>query len=101
MQVFYNMDRQNTPNGVLVIQKVNIKQAKDEVDLISRDGTLRWLTLRAEITRMYNEQYIIDAKENGARSKSVEIAKRLLSKGLSLDEIVEITGLSLDEIKKL
>lgn len=95
----------------------DIKEAKDELDLISRDDTLRWLALRAEITRMDNEQYIEDAEnrgmkkgkeegikegaEQGKKDKAIEIAKKLLSKGIDINEIIEITGLTKEEIEKL
>lgn len=91
----------------------DIKAAKDELDLISRDDTLRWMALRSEITRMDNEQLLYEAKRDGRKAgleegkkegennKAIEIAKKLLSKGLDIKEIIEITGLTEEEIKKL
>lgn len=91
----------------------DIKAAKDELDLISRDDTLRWMALRLEITRMDNEQLLYEAKRDGRKAgleegkkegennKAIEIAKKLLSKGLDIKEIIEITGLTEEEIKKL
>ena len=37
----------------------------------------------------------------GAHQKAVETAKNLLSIGLSQDQIASVTGLSIEEIKKL
>ena len=93
--------------GVNKIMEDNkdIKKAKDELDLISRDDTLRWLALRSEITRMDNEQLLHEAKRDGTKEGikqgKIEIAKKLLVKGLSLEEIVEITGLTKEEIKNI
>ena len=37
----------------------------------------------------------------GERQKNLENAKKMLEKGISVDDIVDITGLSVEEIKKL
>ena len=42
-----------------------------------------------------------EGREEGERKKQIEIAKRLLSKNLPIDEIVEITELTKEEIEKL
>lgn len=40
-------------------------------------------------------------KHNGEKNKSKEIAKKLLNKGVKEDEVSDITGLTIEEIKKL
>ena len=42
-----------------------------------------------------------DGKEKGKREEKIEIAKKSLKEGLSIDVISKITGLSKEEIKKL
>ncbi len=41
------------------------------------------------------------AKEEGEMLKAIEVAKRGFKKGLSINDIAELTGLSLDELKKI
>ncbi len=41
------------------------------------------------------------AKEEGKIEGKIEIATKALQKGLSINDIIELTGLSEDEIKKL
>ena len=43
----------------------------------------------------------LEGKKEGEKEKSTKIAKELLKKGMSIDEIAEVTELSKEEIKKL
>ncbi|MBO5095803.1 MAG: hypothetical protein J6B98_02915, partial [Bacilli bacterium] len=40
-------------------------------------------------------------KQEGKKEASIEIAKKLLLKNLNVEEIIEITGLSIEELEKL
>jgi predicted transposase/invertase (TIGR01784 family) len=42
-----------------------------------------------------------EGREKGAKDKAIEIAKKALAKGNSIEFISEITGLSKEEIEKL
>ncbi|HPZ08801.1 MAG TPA: transposase [Candidatus Eremiobacteraeota bacterium] len=44
---------------------------------------------------------IEEAKEEGKLEGKLEIVKKMLSKNYPLEEIAEVTGLSLEEIKKI
>lgn len=46
-------------------------------------------------------QGLQEGKTQGLQQSKIEIAKKMLSKGMTLDLIVEMTGLSEEEIKKL
>lgn len=46
-------------------------------------------------------QGLQEGKAQGMQQSKIEIAKKMLSKGMPLDLIVEMTGLSEEEIKKL
>lgn len=46
-------------------------------------------------------QGLQEGKKQGLQQSKIEIAKKMLSKGMPLDLIVEMTGLSEEEIKKL
>ena len=40
-------------------------------------------------------------KKNGEKKKSIEIAKKLLKMKISVEQIIEATGLTKEEIEKL
>ena len=39
--------------------------------------------------------------EKGENNKAIEVAKKMLRKGMDVDDIADISGLSVEEIKKL
>ena len=95
----------------------DIRKAKEELDKISQDEHERWLAEMREKAIMdeialrktgYNEgraEGLRDGRKEGIvegiKEGKVEIAKILLEKNMSVDEIVEITGLSKEEIEKI
>ena len=94
----------NNPR-VIDMSNKEIKKAKDVLEEISQDEHERYL---AEL----REKYIMDQKaveaagydkgfENGAKQKSIEIAKILKSQNIDIETIREATGLSLEEIKQI
>ena len=46
-------------------------------------------------------QGLQEGKAQGMQQSKIEIAKKMLSKGMSLDLVLEMTGLSEEEIKTL
>ena len=48
-----------------------------------------------------NSIAIMDAKNEGEKSKQIEIAKRMLKKETDINFISECTGLSIEEINEL
>ena len=89
------------PEGMEVakIMKENkdIKEAKEELDRISQDDLVRRRILRAELERMDMEQIKEDTREETA----IEIAKKMLAKNMSIETIIEVTGLKKEVIKKI
>lgn len=82
-----------------------IKEAKENYEVLTGDAELKRL---AEIRLMsaLEEQSALDtAREEGivegAKQNKKEIAKKLLEKGMEVEEIAEITGLSKEAIEKL
>jgi len=51
--------------------------------------------------RRAKEEGVVLGMEKGANNRNIEIARRMLKKGISLDIISEITGLSRPEIQSL
>ena len=91
----------------------NIKEAKEELDRISQDDILRRMAFKAELERMDHEQMMYEARRDGkedgiregvvkgAKEKEIQIAKNMLKKGMSVLDIIEITGLTKEEVEKL
>jgi predicted transposase/invertase (TIGR01784 family) len=90
-----------------------IQEAKKELDIIKmpeeerRDYEEYQESLRYQAS-MYESTYKVgemkgrkEGREEGAKDKAVEIAKKALEKGNSIEFICEITGLSKEEIEKL
>ena len=115
----------DNPNKEEVIQIMgeneHIRKAIDELEQVSGDEKLRRIAelrekaIRDEQAAMayakehgYNEGYEegerkgkIAGKIAGRIAGRIEIAKKLLKKGMKIEEIEEITGMSIEEIKQL
>ena len=84
----------------------NIKEAKEELDEISRNDILRRMALKAEIERMDQEQRMYEARRDGKKERikegekkaKLEDAKKMLQEGISVETIIRITGLKKEEI---
>ena len=77
--------------------KRRIKRGNGPTDWLNgrEEGKLERTSRRKERTVLQKE------KQNGERTKQLEIAKNLIKLGLNVDDIVKATGLSKDEIEKL
>ena len=86
--------------------KQAIKKAQEELEKISQDEHERYL---AELREKYiRDQYAVqeygyikgkdEGKNEGKKEKSKEIAKKMLEKGEDIEYIMELTGLSKEEI---
>lgn len=90
-----------------MISKVDedLKLAIDELYRLRQDDEQVELAEMRVIDLMYQkgrEEYVYDnGLEKGKKEKQIEIAKKMLLKNISRDEIMEITGLSKKEIEKL
>jgi len=104
------------PDGkeVLEAMKENeeINEARKKWEKITQDEKIRDRALRLEIARLdYNtgmecalkkgkEEGIKEGKEEGYKKALIDIAKQMAKQGKSLEEIMNITGLSKEEIEK-
>ncbi len=84
----------------------DIKEAKEELDEISRNDILRRMALKAEIERMDQEQRMYEARRDGKKEgikegekkAKLETAKKLLDEGIEIDIIMKATGLKKEDI---
>jgi len=56
---------------------------------------------RAEGEKIGEEKGKIEGLKEGEKVKAIEIARKMLKKGLDIDDIIDITGLTKDEIESL
>ena len=67
-------------------------------DLFSRGGEFMGLSLEdTSFAKFYRKEGL----KEGEKKKAIEIATRLLSKGFSIEEVAEDTGLTIEEVKKI
>ena len=86
-----------------------IEKAREVLEMMSQDKNERYL---AELRQKYimDQKAIEDAGYDkgydsgtleGKKERSIEIAKKMKSKKMDIDDIIEITGLTKEEIEKL
>lgn len=86
-----------------------IKKALEVLETISKDPQMQEAALNLEmgisdyISRLGDaeDKGREEGQEIGARNKSLEIAKQMKTKGLAIEDIVQITGLMRDEVESL
>ena len=102
---------QTNERGVELAMKENkeIRKANEEYEYLTGDAAERRLAflrdkaIRDEksIRQGGREEGREEGRKEGRKEKQLEIAKKLLKKGMTIEEIVEITELSKEEIEKL
>ena len=78
-----------------------VKKTIEVLDELSQDEKEREIyeSRQRELMR-YNSE-LKYAKEEGIKEGKIEIAKRLIKKGIDKKDIAEITGLTLETIEKI
>ena len=66
-----------------------------------RDRLAKEKGMMADIKKIATEQGIKQGIEQGINQRNIELAKSMIDKSIPIDDISEITGLSIEEIKKL
>lgn len=99
----------NNPEVKLSMENEEIKKAKQILEEISQDERERQLT-------ELREKYILDQNateaygydkglaagiEQGEKRKQLNIAKNMIEKGIDIETIIELTGITKEEIEKL
>jgi len=82
-----------------------LKKAKQELEEIRKDEHERELAFQRMVYMMDQEAIreggFDEGMEKGLQKGKEEIAKKLLKKGSSIEDIIDITGLTLEEIENL
>ena len=78
-----------------------IREAKEKLDKISEDEKMQQLAWWRE-KAIYEENTNVNcAYKKGAKEKNIDNVKKMKEKGIKMETIVEITGLSKEEIENL
>ncbi len=116
-KVFYNVnawERENNPERRSLLKYFSDKKAEDDLTRCMQEQVVHTLNLREwrkehmtieQEIRLQARYAYDDGKaegiSQGARVKAVETAKSAIAMGLSVEQIVKLTGLSEEEIDKL
>lgn len=87
--------------GILLAAKKLDYLMMPEDERKAYDGYLAYLGQELDILGTAKEEGREEGKEEGKKEKAVEIAKKLIGKGLEIDDVADATGLSVDVIKGL
>lgn len=89
------------PEVVKMSENMEINKAKEELEKISSDEHERYL---AEL----REKYIMDQKAiesagyyKGIKEGKIDVARKLLQQGITIEVISQVTGFTKEEIEKL
>ena len=78
-----------------------IKEAKKEVEYLTGEEEIKRLAELREKWAMDRRSEISDAREEGKKEEKLAIAKNMLNKGISEEDILDFTGISKEELEKL
>lgn len=78
-----------------------LKEARNVMNYLTGDEEIRRLVELRERWAFDRNMDMNYAEEDGKKKKAREIAKKLLKKGVSIEIIVESTGLTKEEIEEL
>lgn len=78
-----------------------IKEAMDELEKISKDEELRIVAELREKAIRDEKNGLRHAREEGKIEGKIDVAKKMIEKGIEIDTICELTGLEREEILKL
>ncbi len=92
-----------------MIENEKIKKAEEELEYLSGDEAERriaWLRETAELDRKFamtaaRDQGKAEGRAEGRAESMKIVAQKLLAKNMDIDSIIELTGLTKEEIEKL
>lgn len=93
------------PESERVVQKMqeneNLKEAVEKLDRISEDERMQRIVDLREKAIMDEKAIYRKGTKDGAKEKEIQIAKNMLKKGINILDIIEITGLTREEVEKI
>lgn len=88
-----------------MIENENIKKAEEELEYLTGDEEIKRLAFLREKAIMDEKDAMSKAKregiKEGIKESRIDIAKKMLNKGIDIETISEITELEKEEVEKL
>ncbi|NME72868.1 Rpn family recombination-promoting nuclease/putative transposase [Flammeovirga aprica] len=81
--------------------KISEYSAMNETDKVNYEESLKTFRDYVNTLDQAKEEGIIEGVEKGKKEQAIETAKNGLSMGLSIEQVANLTGLSIDEVKNL
>lgn len=78
-----------------------IKKAMDIINEMSMDEKEWELYMSRQRAILDYNTGMRDAREEGIKEGAIKIAKNMLKKGIDIDTIIEVTGLTKEEIEEI
>ena len=79
----------------------DIKEAKEELDEISKDEVLRRMALKAELERRDIGQIRYDAEQKGIKENTRLMVKKLYGINMAVEQIAKIVELDVSEVRDI
>ena len=94
----YELDKNNIPEE---LQDEMIKKAIEKLEILYFDKEEREVYESEKKLRMDRKEEIRTAEEKGRKKEKIEIVKNLLKNNIKKDIILQVTGMSREEIEKI
>ena len=94
----------DTDRGKIEMAKTKnkiIKEAEVEIKYFTASEEAQYLADMRDLWESDINSRLYDAREEGEKKKQIEIAKKMIEKGKDIEEIMELTELTEEEIKKI
>lgn len=83
----------------------DIKEAKEELDKISRDDILRRMALKKQLEEMDREQFVYDAEQRGLKQgkeeEKIGIIKKLHEMNMPVEQIAKVVEIEAEKVKEI
>ena len=91
------LDDASLKKALTVLDVMNFSQEERE----AYEDHLKWLRIEANTLKKYEQKGRKEGREEGREEGKAELIKIMLTKGKTIEEIIEFTGLSKEKIEKL
>ena len=91
------LDDASLKKALTVLDVMNFSQEERE----AYEDHLKWLRIEANTLKKYEQTGRKEGREEGREEGKAELIKIMLTKGKTIEEIIEFTGLSKEKIEKL
>ena len=99
MQFIGNISKEGVEKAMEVNKE--IKKAKEELEYLTGDEAQRRIAELREKAIRDEKANLRGAREEGIREEKKKIAKKLKKMNANIDNIIELTGLTKEEIEKI